>query len=114
MARPSKPWYWKARAVWCVNLRGKRHVLAKGKSNRTAAYREYLRLADRHNSEVATKGSAMQVCELFLVCASANLKPKTLTGYTHYLPKFCEGIADMDANAIMSKHVTDFLNLHPD
>jgi integrase len=32
----------------------------------------------------------------------------------HYLPKFCEGIADMDANAVMPKHVTDFLNLYPD
>ena len=71
MARPSKPWYWKARDAWCVTLRGKRHVLAKGKSNRTAAYREYLRLADRQNPEVATKGSAMQVCELFLVYARA-------------------------------------------
>src|SRR5271166_3764580 len=114
MARPAKPWYRKARDAWYVMHRGKQVMLAKGKANRATAYREFLRLMDRHDPEVAAKGSAMQACNLFLVYARAKLKPKTLTGYTHYLPKFCEGIADMDANKVMPKHVTDFLNLHPD
>ena len=113
MARPSKPWYWRARDAWFVNIKGKRHLLAKGKGNRANAYREYLRIADRHNPEVATAGSAAAICQLFMTYARANLKPNTVNGHTQYAVAFCESVHDMDANSVQPKHVSDFLNAHP-
>ena len=65
-----------------MNIKGERHLLAKGKANRANAYREYLRIADRHNPEVATAGSAAAICQLFMTYARANLKPNTVNGHT--------------------------------
>ena len=81
MARPSNPWYWKARDPWYVNLEGKRHLLAKGRANRANAYREYLRVTDRRNPEVAAKGSAQPIYDLLMVYARANLMPKTVNNF---------------------------------
>jgi integrase len=44
MARPPRPWFWKARGVWCVDLRGKRHVLARGERSKKEAQEEFHRL----------------------------------------------------------------------
>jgi len=113
MARPSKPWYWKARDAWFVNIKGKRHLLARGKSNRANAYREFLRLTERHDPGVASTSSAEWVCKMFITHAGAHLKPRTVEGYAMFVTPFGQHFPDIDANAIMPKHVTEFLSEHP-
>ncbi|MGO9600138.1 MAG: tyrosine-type recombinase/integrase [Isosphaeraceae bacterium] len=113
MARPSKPWYWKARDAWFVNLHGKRHLLAKGKINRAKAYREYLRLSDLSKPEVASTPSAESICSLFLSHAKVHLKPKTVEGYAFFITPFSRRVRDTDAAAVQPKHVSEFLNTHP-
>ena len=92
---------------------GKQVTLAKGKANRATAYRDFLKLMDRHNPEVATKGSAEQICQLFMVYARKNLKPNTVNNHTQYAVAFCDSVCDMDANVVQPKNVSDFLNMHP-
>jgi integrase len=113
MARPSKPWYWKARDAWFVNHKGKRHLLAKGKAQRANAYREYLKLTEKPSLETVASGSAEAIFEKFMVYAKANLKPKTLSGYEHWAAAFCRSLGNMDANTVLPRHVSDFINDHP-
>lgn len=44
MPREPKPWYWKQRDVWCVEIGRKRHVLAQGRGAKREAHEEFHRL----------------------------------------------------------------------
>ena len=41
MARPAKPWYWKARKIWCVTHKGERFILGPDRDEAFRQYRDY-------------------------------------------------------------------------
>ena len=112
MARPNKPWFWEARGVWACTINGKRKVLAKGKSARKEAYRQYLTLADRASDEKTTRSSVGAICDHFMQHARSTLKPNTVRNHEAYSVAFCNTLEDRDANAIQPRHVLEFLNAH--
>jgi hypothetical protein len=65
MGRAAKPWYWKERDGWYVNIQGKRIKLVDGKSNRNEAYPRFLALRPEDQTETA-RVTGPEVCVLFL------------------------------------------------
>jgi hypothetical protein len=65
MPRPPKPWYWKARDAWCVDLGGKRHVLARGKAARAQATEEFHRLMASLGRQDVVSPSRIVTADLF-------------------------------------------------
>lgn len=94
MARPPKPWYWTKRDAWCVDLGGKRHILARGKAGKRAATEEFHRLmvtmGRRELSAPAHLLTVSEVFEAFLedVLRAAERGERaqvTYDGYLRYL-----------------------------
>ena len=113
MPRPSKPWYWKARDSWMVTIRGKRHMLSKGKASRNAAYREYLMLSEATAPDTSARSSAERVCSMFLDHAAIHLKPRALAWHKMFLGSFSAHVKGMDANSVKPMHVSEFLVAYP-
>lgn len=114
MARPAKPWYWKARDAWYVTIQGKRVPLCKGKANKNEAYRRFLELDADQTRAVTARITGKEVCDFYIKHAKANLKPKTHRWYAMYLEPFGKTVAKTDANDVKPKDVTDFINEHPE
>jgi integrase len=47
MGKNHAPWFWRARGLWCVEVGGRRHVLARGRGARAEAMRAFYRLMGR-------------------------------------------------------------------
>ncbi len=114
MARPAKPWYRKSNDAWYVIHHGKQIRLAKGKANRKEAYREFLKLTERCDPGTASRSSSEAICSAFLEHARVHLKPNTVIGYERFVEPFAETVKDLDANSVLPKHVSSFLNAHID
>jgi site-specific recombinase XerD len=95
MPRPAKPWFWKARNAWCVDLDGKRHVLALGKEKeaREQAMDEFHRLMVSRGCRKAITPSRITVADLFdLFLENVDAKVRqgerervTYDGYVRFL-----------------------------
>ena len=62
MARPNKPWYWKARKEWCVKVNGVRHRLGPDEDEALGKFHEIL----SKPQEVLPSGSVAEMIELFM------------------------------------------------
>ena len=113
MGRAAKPWYRKDRDAWYVNVQGKRIKLVDGKANRNEAYRRFLALNPNEMKIETIRLTVKDVCELYLRHAYANLKPATADSHKWNLKHFQVGIETLDANAVQPKHVTKFIESHP-
>ena len=114
MSRPAKPWYREQTDSWYVFHHGRQVPLAKGKANRNEAYREFLKLSDRCDPETANRSSAEAICTMFIAHARVHLKPNTVDGYVRFAESFAVTVKRMGANAVQPRHVSAYLNAHPD
>lgn len=89
MARSPKPWFWKARKGWYVELKGKQVRLG---ADRKEADREFYRLM-ASRGELGPKESARMTvadaCEA-MIAQSQDLKPGTLDRYTDMFGVLCD------------------------
>jgi integrase len=113
MGRTAKPWLWKARDAYYVTVQGKRIRLVEGKAGIKEAYRRFLTLNPEETKSITARVTGKEVCELFVVFARTNLKPKTHEGYKRFLLPFAAHVGNIDGNEVQPKHVTRFLEQCP-
>lgn len=114
MGRRAKPWFWKARNAWYVNVHGKRIRLVDGKaSDEREAYRRFLKMDPAKAKTTTARVTGKEVCELFVEHARVTLKPKTHRWHKQILDAFGLAVASMDGNGVSPKEVTKFLADHP-
>src|SRR4051812_44982911 len=98
MARPSKPWFWAQRGIWCCTVAGERHVLAKGRENKGAATEEFHRLMASLGQKDAAPPQRItfaELADLFLedVCRAVERGERaeiTYEGYVRFLSSAAE------------------------
>jgi integrase len=122
MARPHKPWYWKARQAWTVEIDGRRHILAKGPQaqTRTEAMRVFHALMAERDRAASTTPRAPPpaltvggLCDHYLEWIAHTRRPLTLEWYQRHLSGFAAHVGvDTAAGIIRPRHVTGWLQAH--
>ena len=95
MARPAKPWYWKARKTWCVYHKGKRVHLGPDRAESLRQYHETMAKPQQKRQPVPG-GSVVAILDDFLTWTEENRTPKTYTRYRDFILSFvsegCSGL----------------------
>ena len=92
MPRP-KLWWWSAKGYWCIQIAGRRHLLAKGKKAKKLAQQELKKLLAEQELLRDVKGAitVARLCDEFLESAHEHLAPKTYESYRYG----CQKLVDM-------------------
>ena len=87
MARRAKPWYWKARKIWCVYHNGEKILLG---SDREAAFRRYHEIMAKPAEKCypIDRGVAASLLDDFLTWTEENRARKTFTRYKDFIQSF--------------------------
>jgi integrase len=117
MARPAKPWYWKARDRWVVTVDGRRETLAHGRGSRKAAEAEFHRLMLARAKGRPTPRAGQTVEALFQVflddvkgeVGRGEKAPRTYKGYRAALEDCARALGTLAAAEILPLHVTRWL-----
>jgi integrase len=117
MARPAKPWHWKARGGWYATVRGERKLLARGGDEaRAEAARELHRLlsveaapAGHPPAESGAQG-VDEIVDRFYDFVADNLEPSTVETYRRRLREFRGACGKLEADKIRPRDVLDWLD----
>src|SRR5688500_9364935 len=91
MARAPRPWFRKQTGWWMVNIGGKRHKLAEGRHNKSAASEKFHELMlVQAQSPAAADLQIASLCDAFLEWSKQNQSPETYRGYLFYLQSWAE------------------------
>ena len=85
MARPPKPWFWKARSGWYVTIDGTRHFLAHDKDAATTRFHE---LMATPQERVVRADSLASIIDMFLDWCQKHRAPDTYEWYRYRLERF--------------------------
>ena len=91
MARKPKPWFWEARQIWCVNLRGERHYLGPDEKE---AHRQFHELMARPEGAPPPKPKAddeplvADILDSFLGFCQKNRAEATYIWYRDFIQMF--------------------------
>ncbi len=111
MARPSKPWYWKARKTWCVYHKGQRIPLGADRAEALRQYHEIMAKPEQKRQPVPG-GSVVAILDDFLTWTEENRAPKTYTRYRDFIQSFVSKCGRMDVEDVNPAHVTKWLTAH--
>lgn len=111
MARPAKPWYWKARKTWFVCHKGERIPLGP---DRDEAFRQFHVIMAKPDTErhPLPRGAVVAILDDFLTWTEENRAPKTFTRYRDFIQSFVTKYGRMDASDLNPSHVTAWLSSH--
>ena len=109
MARPAKPWYWKARKTWCVYHKGDKILLGP---DREAAFQAYHRImaAPEQKCQPLQAGAVAAILDDFLTWTEENRAPKTFTRYRDFIQSFVSKYGRLECGSLNPSHVTLWLN----
>jgi site-specific recombinase XerD len=123
MARRPKPWYWKERNIWCVNLDGKWHNLGKhpegaakprkgkqGWNPPKVIQDAFNRLLDAPHSPPVQSDSVAAVLDDFLTWCYENRAQRTADRYKDFCQSFCDEHGRVPVSQLTTGHVTAWLN----
>ena len=111
MARPAKPWYWKARKTWCVYHKGEKILLGPDRDEAFRQYHEIMAKPDEKCQPVQW-GAVAAILDDFLTWTEENRAPKTYTRYRDFIQSFVSKYGRMEAGDLNPSHVTTWLS-HP-
>jgi integrase len=111
MARPAKPWHWKARNTWCVYHKGEKILLGP---DRDEAFRHYHVIMAKPDQEYhpVQQGAVAAILDDFLTWTEENRAPKTCTRYRDFIQSFVSTCGRLDAEDLNSSHVATWLATH--
>ncbi len=107
MARPPKPWYWKARRCWFVTLDGIRHNLGPEKNS---ALEQFHALMAQPQKPLIRGKPLVAIIDAFLDWCHKHRSPHTYEWYRYRLQRFAETYPDLSANQLRPFHVQEWLN----
>lgn len=110
MARQPKVWWNDQKKVWCSDIGGKRHRLAKGKKNKKRAQEKLKALLEEQAllTEVNGAITVARLCEEFVADAFENLEEKTYDSYKYACQKFVDEFGEREAHGIEPLDITRF------
>jgi integrase len=111
MARPAKPWYWKARKIWCVTHKGERINLGPDRGEALKQYHEIMAKPEQERHPTP-QGSVIAILDDFLTWTEENRAAKTFTRYRDFVQSFVSKYGRLDAEELSPSHVTTWLNSH--
>src|SRR5208283_1355079 len=99
MARPAKPWYWKARKTWCVYHKGEKILLGP---DREAAFQAYHRImaAPEQKCQPLQAGAVAAILDDFLTWTEENRAPKTFTRYRDFIQSFVSKYGRLECGSL--------------
>lgn len=106
MPRSSKPWYWKLRKQWVVNINGKRHYLGR---DREEAHRRYHELM-LDKPVLVTHGAVAELCEQYMDWLQKNRAPRTYEWYQERIERFLNVEPVIRVSDIRPHHVQRWLD----
>lgn len=108
MARTPKPWFWKARKIWCVTINGERHTLGPEED---AANRKFHEIMARPGEtfEPPPEDSVVAILDDFLTWTEENRASKTLQRYKDFCQAFCNDHGKLPVSKLTTAHVTSWL-----
>ncbi len=96
MARPAKPWYWKARKIWCITHKGERIILGPDREEAFHQYHQIMAKPDQEYHPIP-QGAVAAILDDFLAWTEENRAPKTYTRYRDFIQSFVSKYGRMDA-----------------
>jgi site-specific recombinase XerD len=111
MARPAKPWFWKARKTWCVYHKGERVHLGPDRAEALRQYHEIMAKPQQKRQPVPG-GSVVAILDDFLTWTEENRAPKTYTRYRDFIQSFVSKCGRMGVEDLNPAHVTKWLATH--
>ena len=112
MARPAKPWYWKARKTWCVYHKGERIPLGPDRAEALRQYHQIMAKPEEKRQPVHW-GAVAAILDDFLTWTEENRAPKTFTRYKRLHSILCQQVWKDGVPADLNpSHVTTWLNSH--
>lgn len=119
MGRPPKPWFWRARKVWCVELKGERVPLAEGKENKPAAMQAFYELMRSTGTPMKVPAAASIIIEelfdLFLDMIARDVADKakedvTYDGYKRFLSSAARSFGKLRATGVKPFNVQTWVD----
>jgi site-specific recombinase XerD len=109
MARRAKPWYWKARKIWCVYHNGEKIPLGP---DRDEAFRQYHEIMAKpaEKRQPVQWGAVAAILDDFLTWTEENRAPKTYSRYRDFIQSFVTHYGRRGIGTLNAGHVTAWLN----
>ena len=109
MARPAKPWYWKARKIWCIYHKGERIPLGPDRDEAFRQYHEIMAKPEQKCQPVQW-GVVAAILDDFLTWTEENRAPKTYTRYRDFIQSFVSRHGRLPVADLNASHVTAWLS----
>ena len=102
-----KPWFWKLKGLWVVNIARKRHYLG---SERDEAFRRFYELMNQPQKRAIPSDSILTLIDSFLEFCHENRAPDTYNWYRFRLELFARRYPSLRAREIRPFHVQKWLD----
>lgn len=109
MARPAKPWYWKARKGWYAYIDGQKTFLGVDRDSAERQFHQIMAKPPELRQPV-DGGSVAAVLDDFLTWTEEHRAEKTYTRYKDFCQSFADECGKMPVSGINAGHVTAWLN----
>lgn len=111
MARPPKPWFWKARNAWFVTIAGTRHLLAEDKAQAETKFHQLMANPVRQS---VRGDSLLSLFDLYLAWTKQHREEATYEWYRRFLQAFIETIpANLTVDQLKPFHVQRWIDAAP-
>lgn len=108
MARTAKLWFWEARGIYCVYVRGKKHLLGSDKTEATRLFHELMGRPENKPVEIDAN-SVAKVLDDFYESAKQTVAPRTASRYWDFLQEFIKHSGRVPVADLTAAHVTAWL-----
>ncbi|MGA2065866.1 MAG: hypothetical protein ABSG86_12910 [Thermoguttaceae bacterium] len=109
MARRAKPWYWKARKIWCVYHNGEKIPLGPDRDEAFHYYHEIMAKSQQKRQPVQW-GAIAAILDDFLTWTEENRAPRTYSRYRDFIQSFVSHCGRRGIGTLNASHVTAWLN----
>jgi hypothetical protein len=105
MPREPKPWFWKLRGQWVVNIGRARHYLGPDKK---AAFEEFYRLMRQPAQPNVSAQSVAAIVDSFLGWVEKHRSLDTYEWYRYRLERFCQRYPELRVDQLRPYHVQEW------